>query len=120
MNAVASIGGILLVLLVLRDIFDGILVPGRMRRQLRFIPYYFHWNWKLWAAVGRRIRDDEKREKVLSVFGPLAMLGLLALWAAGLIVGFGLLQAGLTPGRWPHVFLESMYSTGARMFTAGV
>jgi hypothetical protein len=120
MNAAACIAGILIVLLVLRDIFDGILVAGRVHRRLRFIPYYFHWSWGLWAAVGRRIRNDDSREKMLMIFGPLAMIGLLALWALGLMMGFALLQAGLTPGHWPRVFLESMYSTGARMFTAGV
>ena len=99
-------------LLVLRDIFDGILVAGRVHRRLRFIPYYFHWSWGLWAAVGRRIRNDDSREKMLMIFGPLAMIGLLALWALGLMMGFALLQAGLTPGHWPRVFLESMYSTG--------
>jgi hypothetical protein len=120
MNAVVCIAGIVLVFLVLRDIFDGILVPGRVRRRLRFIPYYFHTTWWIWAAAARRIRDEDQREGLLSTFGPAAMIGLLVLWAMGLIVGFGLVQAALTPGQWPWVFLESMYSTGIRMFTVGI
>jgi hypothetical protein len=120
MNTVAWIGGTVLVLLVFRDVFDGILVPGRVRRRLRFIPYYFHSLWWVWAGFGRKIRDEDSRERMLSIFGPLAMVGLLGLWAVGLMLGFGLIQAGLTPGPWPRVFLESLYSTGARMFTVGI
>jgi hypothetical protein len=48
------------------------------------------------------------------------MVGLIALWAAGLILGFGLIQAGLTPGPWPMVFHEGLYSAGSRLFTAGI
>ena len=119
MNTAICIAGIWLVLLVLRDVFDGILIPGRTHRQLRTIPYYFHGTWAIWAAITRRIQNKQNRERLLSVYGPLSMVGLLVLWAIGLIVGFGLIQAALTPGPWPYVFFESIYSTGSRMFTAG-
>ena len=38
-----------------------------------------------------RIRDRKVREQVYSVFGPLSLLILLALWAVLLILGFGLM-----------------------------
>ena len=117
MNAAIAIAGALLVLLVCWDVFTGILVPGRSKRGIRFIPRYFHSTWAIWSAIGRRIRDEETRERLLGYYGPFAMVALIGFWAAGLIVGFGLIQAALTPGPWPMVFGESMYSAGSRMFT---
>ena len=117
MNAAIVIAGALLVLLVCWDVFTGILVPGRSKRGIRFIPRYFHSTWAVWSAIGRRIRAEERRERFLGFYGPLAMVVLIGLWAIGLILGFGLIQAGLTPGPWPRVLWESMYSAGSRMFT---
>ena len=117
MNAVIVIAGALLVLLVCWDVFTGILVPGRSKRGIRFIPRYFHSTWAVWSALGRRINAEERRERFLGFYGPLAMVVLIGLWAIGLILGFGLIQAGLTPGPWPMVLGESMYSAGSRMFT---
>jgi len=119
-NTVVCIAGVVLVLLVFHDVFHGILVPGRTKRRLRFIPYYFQGSWAVWSFFIRRIHTEDLRERLLTVYGPLAMIGLLLLWAVGLMVGFGLLQAGLTPGPWPTVFVEGMLAAGSRMFTVGV
>jgi hypothetical protein len=119
-NTAICIAGIVLVVLVLRDIFDGILIPGRAHRRLRFIPLYFHATWAIWTAVGRRIHDDDQRERLLGVYGPLAMIGLLVLWAVGLMIGFAWIQAALTPDPAAHTFFEAMTATGSRMFTVGV
>jgi hypothetical protein len=93
MRTLAWIVGLILSVLILRDVFNALMVPGRMRRPFRFVPVYFKTTWRLWAAVGRRIKDEEGRERLLSIYGPLAMLCLLALWAGGLLVAFGLLQS---------------------------
>jgi hypothetical protein len=116
-NAVIVIAGAMLVILVCWDVFTGILVPGRSKRGIRFIPRYFHSTWALWSAIGSRIRTEDRRERFFGFYGPLAMIVLIGLWAIGLILGFGLIQAGLTPGPWPTVLGESMYSAGSRMFT---
>jgi hypothetical protein len=88
------------------------MVPGRVRRRLRFVPVYFHATWALWTAAGRRIRNEEDRERLLSVYGPFAMLCLLALWAGGLLFGFGLLQFAAIQGSKASDFLDYLYKRG--------
>jgi hypothetical protein len=94
--SLAWIAGPVLMILIVRDVFNTLMVPGRVRRPLRFVPVYFQATWALWAGMGRRIKNEEGRERLLSVYGPSAMLCLLALWASGLLLGFGLLQFGVT------------------------
>src|ERR1700688_1204404 len=116
MRTLAWVVGLVLALFILRDAFNALMVPGRMRRPLRFVPVYFKSTWRLWAAVGRRIKDEEDRERLLSVYGPLAMLSLLALWAGGLLLAFGLLQFGLLKGSENGGLLDYLYSSGVRIF----
>jgi hypothetical protein len=47
------------------------------------------------------------------------MLCLLALWAGGLLLGFGLLQFGATQGSKASDFLDYLYTSGVRIFTLG-
>jgi hypothetical protein len=117
MRTLAWIAGLVLVVLVVRDIFNAFMIPGRVRRPLRFVPVYFHTTWALWAGVGRRIKNEERRERLLSVYGPFAMLCLLALWAGGLLLGFSLLQFGVTQGSESAAFLDYLFTSGVRIFT---
>jgi hypothetical protein len=119
-RALAWIVGLALVVLTGRDILNALMVPGRMKRRLRFVPVYFKAGWALWAAAGRRIRNEEDRERLLSVFGPLSMLCLLALWAAGMLLGFSLIQFGATPTSKLSDLPGYAYASGVRLFTLGV
>src|ERR671919_2041962 len=56
---------------------------------------FFRSVWRVWSAVGRRKRPGNRRENYLSVFAPLTLLALLALWAVGVVLGFALVQWGL-------------------------
>jgi hypothetical protein len=117
-HTAAWIVGLILVIFILRDVFNALMVPGRVKRPFRFVPVYFRATWGLWTAVGRRLSNEEKRERLLSVYGPFAMLCLLALWAGGLLIAFGLLQFGVGPGVGGDVF-GYLYASGARIFTLG-
>jgi hypothetical protein len=118
-HTLAWIAGLVLVIYILRDVFNALMVPGRVRRPLRFVPVYFQSTWGMWAAVGRRIKKEERRERLLSVFGPLAMLCLLALWVSGLLVAFGLLQFGIAEPAGSKDFVNCLYTSGVRIFTLG-
>lgn len=119
MRTLAWISGLILVVFIVRDFFITLMVPGRVRRPFRLMPLYFRASWELWANVGRRIRHEESRERLLSVFGPFAMLCLIALWAAGMLIGFGLLQFGLAQSSGIADFPEFLYASGVRIFTLG-
>jgi hypothetical protein len=117
--------GLLLVGLVLRDAFETIVLPGRPARAwLGFTPGLYRLTWPRWAWIARRLPRADWREATLSVFGPLSILVILGVWAAGLVFGLAALQWGLgvelsddLPGRVG--FGEYLYLSGTTFFTLG-
>jgi hypothetical protein len=86
--------GVALIVTVLWDAFETVVLPRTVTRRFGVARIYFRGTWKLWGLA--RIFDSEgRRERFLAVYGPVSLLGLLAVWAAGLIGGFG----GLRPLR---------------------
>src|ERR1700752_1631854 len=81
--------------------------PGRGPAGLRPSRFVIRWLWRSWSTISRRIEQRARRESFLSVYALLSLLGLLVVWATGLIVGFALLHyadgsqlvgAGAAPG----------------------
>src|SRR2546430_5288142 len=87
---VVGLLGLLLVVGVLRDAFETIVVPRRFAG-VRFSKVSYVASWEPWAAVARRMGSGDRRETLLSVYGPLSLLVLLILWGILLITGFALL-----------------------------
>ena len=81
--------------MVLVDAFEAIVLPRRVRHAYRLARLFYSIGWGVWGAIARRIPAGRMRHAFLSVFGPLSLLALLAVWAAGLIVGFALLHWSL-------------------------
>ena len=116
-----GIAGALLAGVILWDAFETILVPRRIGRRVRLTRYFYMVAWRLWRALAVRIGSTGRRESFLGFFGPLSLLMLLVLWAAGLVVAFALLQlaaqgASTSGGR--H-FLTLLYMSGETFFTLG-
>src|SRR3954469_18006122 len=97
MTFACSLAGTVLVLVVLAEAFEALVFPRRVTRGLRFGRLYYRIGWRVWTTFADRFRPGSRRETLLSVFGPLSLLGLFALWAFGLIVGFGLLHHAAAP-----------------------
>ena len=61
---------------------------------------------------------------MLSFYGPLSLLGLLAMWAIALVIGFGLLHYGIgsqiSASREPPTFALDLYLSGTTFFTLGL
>src|SRR5262245_24408371 len=96
-TAIAIIG------LVLLDAFEVVLLPRRVRHSYRLARLFYRSAWVLWRGLARRLPAGRWRQGLLSAFGPLSLLALLALWATGLIAGFALLHWSLgTPVSFPH------------------
>ncbi len=76
-----------------------------------------------WRWVTRHIKSASRRENVLGYFGPLSLIFLLALWAAGLIFGFSLLQYGagehVQLNNEPITYGRLIYHSGETFFTLG-
>ncbi len=57
-------------------------LPRLVSRRFRLTWVYFRSLWSIWTAAARRVPLLERRELDLAVFGPLALLGLLAMWVS--------------------------------------
>jgi hypothetical protein len=117
MTAAYAVAGALLVLAVLVEAFEALVLPRRVTRGLRFTRLYYRTGWRIWTVVADLMPPGHRREMLLSVFGPLSLLVLFAIWAAGLIVGFGLLHhaAAARDGG----LIDSIYFSGVTFTTLG-
>jgi Ion channel len=120
----AAVIGALLIFLVLLDAFETIVLPRRVVRRLRLTVLVIRPLWLLWRRPAWRAHGGDWRETYLSFFGPLALLLLIVLWAAGLIVGFALLLWGLggqmTKPGGDADFGTALYGSGTTFFTLGL
>src|SRR5262249_25758705 len=79
-------GGLLIIATVLTDAFETVVLPRTVTRRVRLARVYFRETWRLWAFAARRVASEGRRDRVLAVYGPLSLLGLLTVWAVGLVV----------------------------------
>jgi hypothetical protein len=122
--SVAALGvGAALVLLVLFDAFETTVLSRRVSRGNRLTTMFYRLTWPLFRTAARRIQPGNPRENFLTVYGPLSLLVLIALWAAGLVVAFGLVHWAVAAGNPPGVprsFPGSVYLSGTTLFTLGL
>ena len=119
----ATISGIVVILAVLLDAFETVVLPRRVRRKFRITVWFYRTTWIPWRKITGLIKSPGRRENFLGYFGPLSLLFLLALWACGLIFGFGLLQYGagehVQLSNEPITFGRVIYLSGSTFFTLG-
>lgn len=116
--AVVTIGVILL------DAFEVIIFPRRVRHAFRPARLFYRSTWFVWGAGAGKLPAGRWRQAWLSIFGPLSLLALLALWGVALILGFALLHwclgTGLTvPENTGRGFDVYVYFSGTTFFTLG-
>ena len=124
MQTLAMIGAVALILLTLWDIFETIVLPRRVMRHIRITGLVYQVTWTPWSAIGRKMHTSDRRETFLSLYGPLALLVLLFVWATGLIVGFATIQWALGShliSPYGHFgFITDLYVSGTTFFTLGL
>src|SRR4051794_2882924 len=98
MTFLCALAGGAMVLWIFVETFEAMVLPRRVTRPFRFTRLYYRGTWRAWVALAGLV-PARRRESVLSVFGPLSMLTLFALWAVVLIGGFALLQHAADPAR---------------------
>jgi Ion channel len=123
MHILSAIAGILSILGILLDAFETVVLPRRVQRSFRLTSWFYRRTWIPYRRLANRIASRARRENFLGYFGPLSLILLLALWAAGLIFGFALLQYGVgehfhTSGD-PLTFGLLVYQSGETFFTLG-
>ena len=118
---IGIVGAVALIVAILVDTFEVMILPRRVRHNYRLARLFYRSAWLFWRAAARRFPAGRWRFAFLSIFGPLSLLGLVNVWAAGLIAGFALVHFSLdtaikgADGR----FLIYLYFSGTTFFTLG-
>jgi hypothetical protein len=124
MQVFAIAGGIALLLMVLWDAFETIVLSRRVRRRFRISHSFYLVTWRPWRAIGRHMRPGNRRENVLSVFGPISLLLLMVLWALLLVIAFASMQWGVGSRFQSPTglsgFSAALYYSGTTLFTLGL
>jgi len=123
MHWLATIGGVVLIFVILLDAFETIVLPRRIKRSFRITASFYKHTWTIWTRLARHIKSANRREGFLAYFGPLSLILLLGFWAVGLIFGFACVQYGLGE----HLQLSGenitfgklIYHSGQTFFTLG-
>ena len=121
---VAAVLGAVLVVAILRDVFEGIILPQTVSRAWRPARVFYILTWSLWTRAARLLPAGKRRQGFLAVYGPLSMLVLFAFWAYSLILGFALLQYGFgshldLAGNRTDFWID-LYMSGTTFFTLGL
>jgi hypothetical protein len=123
MHIVTMIAGIVCVFTVLLDAFQTIILPRRATGRVRLTRLFYIATWTPWRLLANCLHHPRKRETAFSFYGPLSLILLLALWAALILLGFGLLFHSLgTPfydNRQSAGFWSDLYVSGTAIFTLG-
>jgi hypothetical protein len=123
MHILSTIAGIALVATVLWEVFETIVLPRRVTRQFRLTRLFYRSTWIPWATIADRRKNKKKRDALLSFYGPLSLLLLLAFWAVTLIFGFAFIHYGVSQfaGALPAGrFGTALYMSGTTLFTLGL
>jgi hypothetical protein len=113
--------GVLLIVGILWEAFETVILPRRVARRFRLTRLVYQSTWIPWKAIARRFKKPKSRETFLSFYGPLSLLIIFAIWAAVIIVGFGLLYYSDSTQDSTHPTFETcLYLSGTTMFTLGL
>jgi hypothetical protein len=120
----AVILGLVLVWIVLRDAFETVVLPRRVaHRFFQLTAWFYRHTWIPWRRIAERIKTTSRQQNFLGYFGPLSLILLLGFWAAGLILGFALIQYGIGGheqlSNEPLTFGRILYHSGETFFTLG-
>jgi hypothetical protein len=124
MQIVTMLAGIACILAVLLDAFKTIILPRRATGRFRITRIFYILTWKPWVFLTRQLHDPRQRESVFSYYGPLSLIFLLIVWAAGMVFGFALifysLGSPVNDAMLKHGFRSDLYVSGTTIFTLGL
>ncbi len=123
MRPLVAVVALALLLLVLRDAFETVILPRRVRRRYQLTRIFYRATWHSWRGVATRFAGSYA-EHALGWFGPFSLLLLLVVWALGIMFSFAVLQWSISPGLNasgdPVSLFEALYFSGTTFFTLGL
>jgi hypothetical protein len=119
LQLVEVVAGLALVVVTLADAIGTLVAARGLSGRWRLTRQFYWVSWRAWRSVGRRL-SLRRREGFLSLYAPLTLLSLLAVWLVGLLVGFSLLYlAGRNSLQGESGYLSLLYYSGTCLFTLG-
>lgn len=108
--------GLLLAGMVLKDVFDTVVVPGGSRTSLRVAHRLVVTMLPVWKQVRGR------RRGLSTAFAPFVLVSSFVLWMALLAIAFGLMAYSLRADFQPPLkgFSEGVYLAGSSLVTVGL
>lgn len=122
MNGLVGGLGVALLATVLWDAFETIILPRRVAGRFRLTRFFYRTTWRPWRTLAQLL-PRRQSVAVLSFFGPFSLLLLLGMWAAAIVLAFGMLQwAAGSPlaGAGTIRFGTDLYMSGTTFFTLGL
>lgn len=124
MRVLALIAGVVCLVVVLLDAFQTIILPRRATGRFRLTRIFYVLTWRPWVVIATLIRNIRKRETFFSFYGPLSLIFLLVMWAAVMVVGFGLIYYSMgspfNDGTRHADLRTDLYVSGTTIFTLGL
>jgi len=116
--------GIVCLFAVLLDAFQTIILPRRATGRFRLTRIFYIVTWRPWSFFASRIRNPRRRESAFSYYGPMSLIFLLMVWAAGMVLGFALIFYALGSPFTDTIvgpgFRSDLYVSGTTIFTLGL
>jgi hypothetical protein len=125
MHTFTLVAGVTCLLAMLFDAFKTIILPRRATGRFRITRMFYILTWNPWVFLTQRMHDPRKREALFSYYGPLSLILLLMVWAAGMVLGFGLILYALGSPVHDSLaragdFRSDLYYSGTTIFTLGL
>jgi Ion channel len=123
MRLLVGTAGAFLIVVVLWEAFETIILPRRVVRRVRLTRFLYLLTWNPWSVIALATRNARRKEKFLSFFGPLSLIMLFWVWAAGLVLGFALLHWAVGSTFDSSVvsgLRADLYFSGSTFFTLGL
>lgn len=124
MRPLALVAGFFCISIVLFDAFQTIILPRRATGRFRLTRLFYIATWFPWRFFARRFHHARRREILLGYYGPLSLILLLVVWAAGMVLGFALIYYAIgSPFNDPSQssnFYTDLYVSGTTIFTLGL
>lgn len=116
-----SVGaGLTFVLVVMADLVATVVATAGSGTGWRPTRQFYTTSWAVWSWMARRRRSPERRERLLSLYGPLSLLALLLLWLLGLLLGWAFVWYGLRDSlQGDGGFGSYIYYSGIVLLTVG-
>lgn len=122
-NVFEVAGGVFLIGVALRDVFQGVIVPRAENTLLRVSRYLLRVTWHIWPRLATLLHrnDVSRREDFLATFAPFQLVLVLFVWLVMLVVGWGLFFYGIRSELRPSnlSFDAAVYYAGASLLTIG-